>query len=150
MKTIKTSYIPPSSLSLSLSIYLSLISSEISYNTKQKLHFNDLKGLKFCERNFQYVAILRKRLEIFIFIFFNFNSAFFQNIFHCNILLGRGLPMIPNLSNSFKSSKYQSFWNWFRLKESLLSEKDFQVSSVEFILDQSQQTEHSLDFIILG
>ena len=97
----------------------------------------------------QYVAILRKRLKISIFIFFNFNSTFSQNIFHSNILLGRGLRMIPNLLNSFKSSKYQSFWNWLRLKERLLSEKDFQVSSVEFILDESQHNENSLDFLIL-
>ena len=34
--------------------------------------------------------ILRKKLKIFIFVFFSFNSSFFQNIFLCNIPLGRG------------------------------------------------------------
>ena len=107
------------------------------------------KDWSSCEQNLQYVAILHKRLKIFIFIFFKFNFSFFQNIFHCNIILGCGFPMISNLWKSFKSSKYQSFWNWFRLKEILLGKRNFLLSSVEFILDQSQHNEHSLDFLRL-
>ena len=38
-------------------------------------------------------------LKLIIFIFFYFNSSFFQNIFYFNI------PAIPNLSNSFNCSK---------------------------------------------
>ena len=104
------------------------------------------KDWSSCEQNLQYVAILHKRLKIFIFIFFKFNFSFFQNIFHCNIILGCGFPMISNLWKSFKSSKYQSFWNWFRLKERFLAERNF-LSSVEFTFDQSQHKEHSLDFL---
>ena len=59
----------------------------------------------FCDRNVQSVAILHKKLNIFIFIVFNFNSSFFQHIFHCNIPLGHDFPTILNLLNYFKYSK---------------------------------------------
>ena len=63
------------------------------------------KNLSFCDQNLQFVAILSKKLNSFIFIFLNFDSSFFQNIFHCNIPLGHGFPAIPNLVNSFKCSE---------------------------------------------
>ena len=52
-------------------------------------------------QNMQSVAILYKKLKIFILTFFNFNF-FFQSNFCCNISFGRGFPPIPNLLNSFK------------------------------------------------
>ena len=57
------------------------------------------KDRGFYDQNLQSVAILYKKLKIFIFIFFNLNSSFFQNTFHCNIPLGRDFPLIPNLLN---------------------------------------------------
>ena len=60
----------------------------------------------FCDQTLQSVAILCKKFEIFICIFFFFNFLlFFQNIFHCYVLLCRSFPMTPNL-NSFIFSKF--------------------------------------------
>ena len=36
----------------------------------------------FCDQNLESVAILDKKLKVFHPHFFNFNSSFFQNIFH--------------------------------------------------------------------
>ena len=61
----------------------------------------------FVIKNLQSAAILHKKMKILIFIFFNFNSSFFQNNFRCNIPLGLGFSTIPNSSRSFKCSKSQ-------------------------------------------
>ena len=58
---------------------LSLISLEIFYKSKQKLHFHDQKELKFFDQNLQSVAILHAKLKIFSFIFFNL--VLFSNYF---------------------------------------------------------------------
>ena len=63
------------------------------------------KNSSFYNQNLLSLAILIKKLKVFIFMVFKLNSSFFQNIYHCNISLGRGFPTIPNLLNSFKSSK---------------------------------------------
>ena len=53
-------------------------------------YFNMLKlNLPFFLKK-EFSNILRKKLKILIFVFFSFNSSLFQNIFHCNIPLGRG------------------------------------------------------------
>ena len=59
----------------------------------------------FCDQNLQSVATSVKKLKIVIFIFFDFDSSFFQNIFHCNIPLGHDFPMMLSSSNSFKRSE---------------------------------------------
>ena len=41
--------------------------------------------------------------------FFDFNFSFYQNIFDCNIPLGRDIPTILNSLDSFKYSKSS---NW--------------------------------------
>ena len=63
------------------------------------------KDLNFCDQILQPVHILDKTLKIFILIFFNFSSSFFQNIFRCNIPFGCGFSTKPNLWNSFKYLK---------------------------------------------
>ena len=63
------------------------------------------KDLNFCDQILQPVHILDKTLKIFILVFFNFSSSFFQNIFRCNIPFGCGFSTKPNLSNSFKYLK---------------------------------------------
>ena len=47
--------------------------------------------------------VLHKTMKIFI--FFNINYSFLQNIFHCHIPLGSGFPMIPNPLNYFDTQK---------------------------------------------
>ena len=49
------------------------------------------------------LSLVLRKLFFAIFMFLNFNSSFFQNIFHCNIPLGRGFPTIPYLLNSQNS-----------------------------------------------
>ena len=51
------------------------------------------------------LSLVLRKLFFAIFMFLNFNSSFFQNIFHCNIPLGRGFPTIPYLLNSHDCSK---------------------------------------------
>ena len=66
------------------------------------------KDGSFCDQNLQFAVILHKELKIFIFIFFNFDSSFFQDIFRCNILLGRGFPAIPGFLNSSACGEWPS------------------------------------------
>ena len=61
------------------------------------------EDLSFCDQNLQFVAIFLAKN--FHFSFFNFNSSFFLNIFHCNIPLGRGFPTPPNSLNKLKWPK---------------------------------------------
>ena len=51
------------------------------------------------------LQVFYKKLEIFIFIFFNFNSSCAQNTFCWNIPIDRGFPTMPNLLNHFNSWK---------------------------------------------
>ena len=50
-------------------------------------------------------VVLDKKLKIFVFILFNFDSSFFQNIFHLNISLGLDCPVISNILNCFENLK---------------------------------------------
>ena len=63
------------------------------------------KDLNFFYKKLQSVAILDKKFKFLVLIFFNFDSFFFQSIFHYNIPLDSVFQMIPNLLNSFKCSK---------------------------------------------
>ena len=82
LKTVKTSYISANSF---LYLWKYLVKQNENYI------FMIRKDWRFRDQNLQLksVVILDKKLKIFILIFFSFNSFFFQNIFHCNIPLGR-------------------------------------------------------------
>ena len=81
---------------------LSFICSEIFY--KQKKAIFSLSEMiirsdcSFCDQNLQSVAILHKVRNFHLHFFFNSNSYFLQNNFHCNIPLGRGILTIRNWS----------------------------------------------------
>ena len=55
----------------------------------------------FRYRSLQPLAILDNKLKIFISIFFNFSSSFFENFFHLNISLA---CVFPDLFISFNYS----------------------------------------------
>ena len=95
LKTAKTSSISSNSF-LYLRKYL--------INQNKNYTFLIRKVLSFCDQNLQFVSFQNKKLRIFIFIFFKFNSSLCQNIFHCNIPLTHGFTAIPNLLNCFKCS----------------------------------------------
>ena len=101
LEAVKTSYIPPKLSLIHLRKYL------ISQN--KNYIFMIRKNWNFCDQNLQFVATLLKCFKIFNFMFFNFDSSFFQNIFQCNIPLGRGFSTIPNLLNSLKCYSIKFF-----------------------------------------
>ena len=87
-KTEKTPYIPSNSLYL-LRYYIN----------QNNCIFMTRKIWSFCGQILESESISHKMLKIFIFNFFQFDFFFSQNIFHCNIPLDRGFPMIPTLLN---------------------------------------------------
>ena len=73
--------------------------------------------IKVQDQNLKFVAYLYKKLKIFIFIFSNFGSSFFENDFHGNIPLSHGILTIPNLLNYFKCSKSRLYFKlYFKMK----------------------------------
>ena len=70
------------------------------------------KDWSFCGQILQVIAILDKKLKIFIFIFSNFSSHFFWNFYQCNISLNIGFPTIPNLLLLF--SMFKKLQQWLR------------------------------------